>query len=399
MTGCRVYDGRTREPLTERHVQAMWYDRSIRPEGLFTRGGTPVRVVDPGAWNLGPGPDFLGAVLELGPERRRLRGDVEVHLAPTDWCRHGHGTDPAYRRVIAHVTWGCGPEPATLPPGAVSIWLGRFMTANVAFSPDQIDLSAYPFARLPSGKRPCEDRLRDDRELACAVMTAAGRHRLGLKAGRLQQRLATSGETREQVFYEETMTALGYRRNASGFRRIARAVPYAVIRCEPDNAAAALLGAAAFVDWDRAGLRPNNTPETRLAAAAALFVRPGTMALSEASDFSPSGCRSVVDRLAAGRLMGRGRAAAVLANVIVPFAMAEGRVREAPPWLPPEDLSEPVRLTAFRLFGRDHHPPARYATNGLLIQGLIQIHRDYCLQVHPDCTACRLLADEEGGVV
>ena len=42
MTGCRVYDGRTREPLTERHVQAMWYDRSIRPEGLFTRSGTPV---------------------------------------------------------------------------------------------------------------------------------------------------------------------------------------------------------------------------------------------------------------------------------------------------------------------------------------------------------------------
>ena len=89
--------------------------------------------------------------------------------------------------------------------------------------------------------------------------------------------------------------------------------------------------------------------------------------------------------------MGRGRAAAVLANVILPFALAEERVSTIPDWLPPEDLSEPVRLTAFRMFGRDHNPAAFYATNGLLIQGLLQIHRDYCLQVHPDCTDCELI--------
>jgi hypothetical protein len=34
-----------------------------------------------------PGPDFLGAVLRIGPERRRIRGDVEIHLRPSDWRR------------------------------------------------------------------------------------------------------------------------------------------------------------------------------------------------------------------------------------------------------------------------------------------------------------------------
>lgn len=391
MGGWGRYDGARGGPLTERHVQAIWYDRELRPAQLVTRSGESLRVIDPGRWNLAAGPDFRDAVLEIGSERRRLKGDVEVHLSPTDWCRHGHGTDPAYARVVAHVTWGCGPEPATLPSGAVSVWLGRFVTANVGFSLDQIDLSAYPFARLPAEARPCEARLRDDPDLAVEVLAEAGRHRLALKARRFRQLLAAPGALREQVFYQETMAALGYRCNARNFRRIAEAVPLAQVVAEPGNAEAALLAAGAFVPWCRGGLRPPNRPEIRLAAAAALFVRSEVRALVDWGDFSPAGCRAVVETLAGDRLMGRGRAAAVVANVILPLALAERRTESVPDWLPPEDLSEPVRLTAYRLFGRDHHPLARYASNGLLIQGLLQIHRDCCLQVHPDCAACPLV--------
>ena len=90
--------------ICERHVQAIWYDRALRPGRLYAVGrsaasGGEVRVVDPGAWNQGAGPDFLGAVIEVGPERTRLCGDVEVHMAPSDWSAHGHGDDPAYRHV------------------------------------------------------------------------------------------------------------------------------------------------------------------------------------------------------------------------------------------------------------------------------------------------------------
>ena len=104
--------------MTERHVQAIWYDAALRPPRLFTRRGSEVAVVSPGVWNLGPGPDFTGAVLEIGRDRRRVVGDVEIHLCPSDWDLHGHGADPNYRNVVAHVTWGCGPVPASLPAGS-----------------------------------------------------------------------------------------------------------------------------------------------------------------------------------------------------------------------------------------------------------------------------------------
>ena len=100
----------------------------------------------------------------------------------------------------------------------------------------------------------------------------------------------------------------------------------------------------------------------------------------------------MVTTMCGDHFMGRGRAAAILANVVVPFAMAEDRAPNCPDWLPPEDVSAPVRLTAFRLFGRDHNPAALYSSNGLLIQGLLQIHRDYCLQLHPDCRRCDLIS-------
>ena len=378
--------------ITERHVQAIWYDAALRPKNLTTRRGSEVRVISPGEWNLEAGPDFRNAVLVVGKERRRVVGDVEVHLCPSDWDFHRHGVDPNYRNVVAHVTWGCGPVPGSLPPGALSIWLGRFVMADTSFAPEQIDLMAYPYARLPSGVRPCEERIGHDPDLARRVLAEAGRYRLLMKARRMSSRLCAAHGERRQVFYEEVMTALGYKRNQAQFRRVAERVPIRELPADVGVARTMLLTAGGFEEWDRTGYRPLNTPEQRLASAAAVFTETPAMKMSEAADFSSSACRTMVKAMCGEGYMGKGRAAAVLANVIVPFAIAEERVSSLPDWLPPEDISKPVRLTAFRMFGRDHNPAAFYATNGLLIQGLLQIHRDYCLQVHPDCTECELIS-------
>ena len=395
--------------LTERHVQAIWYDASLRPRRLYTRRGFEVKVVTPGEWNLGAGPDFRNAVLEIGSERRRIVGDVEIHLSPGDWDFHGHGADPRYRNVVAHVTWGCGQIPSTLPPQAVSIWIGRFFNGDPSFSPDAIDLTAYPYARLPDGELPCERRIGHDPDVARVILAEAGRHRLRMKSRRLVGRLAESAartgvagadESRRQVFYEEVMTALGYSRNAVQFRRIARRVPISALPDDSESARAVLVAAGSFEDWDRTSGRPNNEPELRLEKAAEIFTRTPIMTLMDADGFSVGECRTMLRGMTPRHCLGRGRAGAILANVVVPWAMAEGRIADAPDWLPPEDVSGPVRLTAFRLFGRDHNPAAFYSRNGLFIQGLLQIHRDRCLRMRPDCSGCSLAvpaADIEGG--
>ena len=376
--------------ITERHVQAIWYDAALRPHHLLTRRGSEVSVISPGEWNQEAGPDFRNAVLEMGRERRRIIGDVEVHICPSDWDFHGHGADPRYRNVIAHVTWRCGPTPSSLPPGTISIWLGKFVQCNPSFSTEQIDLAAYPYAKLPLENRPCEEFIGHNPDAAHRVLAAAGTHRLRMKARRMAGRICAASGNRRQVFYEEIMTALGYKKNMAQFRHVAERIPIEVLPADGEAAKNALLVAGSFEEWDRSGSRPHNTPERRLQSAAQVFTSTPVMSFADVTDFSAVSCRTLVSRMCGNHCMGRGRAGAILANVIAPFAFAEERISSFPDWLPPEDVSEPVRLTAFRLFGRDHNPAAFYSTNGLHIQGLLQIHRDYCLQFHPDCVRCNL---------
>ena len=361
-------------PVSERHVQAIWYDSALRPEILRTACGDDLAVIDPGVWNLEAGPDFRHSVLEVGQDRRRVEGDVEVHLRPSDWRAHGHDGNDAYGNVVAHVTWYRGATPSGLPPGCLSVCIGDFLRGQGSFSPYEIDISAYPYAKLPETPRPCERFFGCDPDFGLEVLCAAGMRRMRIKAQRLRIRLMRSGDP-EQVFYEELFNAFGYAKNSVPFRALAERLP---LRELPSTETAALealncvaeLEVAAKHPWRRANIRPCNSPEIRMADAAAIF----------------TGGKP--------RHIGAGLSAAILANVIVPFALARGSLRKPPRWLPPEGLNSVTRLAAFRLFGRDHNP-ALYSGNGVLLQGLMQIHRDCCLSVHPGCDACRLVQSLE----
>ncbi|HMP76652.1 MAG TPA: DUF2851 family protein [Kiritimatiellia bacterium] len=299
-------------PYTERHLQCVWFDPALRPAALATHDGEPVEVEDPGVWNLEAGPDFLGAALRVGRERRRLRGDVELHIHPHDWCAHQHRADPRYANVRAHVTFFDGAlADGELPPGALQIALRAPLAARPAFAFDTIDVAAYPYAAR-AATPPCQVELRgwtpDAKE---ALLDAAGQERLRRKAVRLAIRIDEAGP--EQTLYEETLAVLGYKHNKLPFRSLAARVPLAELRQrsggDPRAALAILLGVAGLLPaqpaarwddatranwralwdhwfklrehwahrlmepaaWRLAGLRPANQPVRRIAAAAALF--------------------------------------------------------------------------------------------------------------------------------
>ncbi|MBM4152977.1 MAG: DUF2851 family protein, partial [Kiritimatiellaceae bacterium] len=130
-------------PYTERHLQAVWFDDHLRPKNLKTVRGEPVIVENPGRWNLEAGPDFHGATLLIGRERRRIIGDAEVHIFASDWKNHQHGSDPRYAQVRVHITWFSGQlDESLFPPGTIQVALQDVCTVDL----DSVDLSAYPYA-------------------------------------------------------------------------------------------------------------------------------------------------------------------------------------------------------------------------------------------------------------
>lgn len=439
-------------PWSERHIQCAWYDQSFRPDPLFTDEGEPVVIENPGIWNLEAGPDFLGAALRIGPQQRRICGDVELHIRPADWTAHGHASDPAYAAVRIHVTWFSGAPPADLPTGVIRISLRDAVQARAGSSLDDLDTTAYPYAaRQP--QTPCHEVLKNyPPERREQFLASMGEARLRQKALRLNRRAQDIGL--EQALYEEIMTALGYHRNKAPFRLLARVLPYERLReaagQDPFLQYALLTGVAGLLPerkpedpeaaawhsrlwtawwklagiwgehalprqlWNVSGLRPANHPLRRLAAAAQLFSQatPLSEIWIQAAEAGPEAPALLVASLEtledpfwshhlslhtpatpkAVKLIGGTRAQDMVTNIFIPFLAVAGI---AGPFsaglldhLPLGQENRIIKQTAHTLFGMD--VPSTLLRNGLRRQGLLHIFHTCCLDDRSRCVNCNL---------
>ena len=441
-------------PASERQLQCVWADSLWRPAELRSNRNERITVINPGRWNLEAGPDFLDAVLLIGAEQRRVQGDIEIHIRPSDWISHRHSNDPRYNHVIAHVCFYTGKlTPDALPPGAIQISVAESLRENPFFSFDNIDTTAYPHAVIRNAPAPCETILSNwPQHKKAELLESAGEERLRIKTLRMQRSIAA--ESREQCLYESIMTALGYKQNQMQFHQLARKIPVKMLhenaKESPATAYALLLGVAGLLpakevgynaetktfirklwdhwwkhqelwetdtmqqkDWQLSGLRPQNHPVRRLAAAAAIFSqnRPLPEIIISIPRNNPQLWLKSVQNLfkessifeywtyrlsfsgkiskRATVLLGARRIAAIITNVIIPFLAAEQlQIEPLLTQLPVEQDNSLIRQTAFYLFGRDHNP-LLYNT-GLRQQGLLQIFYDFCLNTRNGCPECSL---------
>ncbi|MFQ5826189.1 MAG: DUF2851 family protein, partial [Dehalococcoidia bacterium] len=262
-----------------------------------------------------------------------------------------------------------------------------------------------------------------------------GEERFQDKVARFQAGLAT--EEAGQVLYEGLMEALGYSRNKEAFRELAQRLPLRVLEglvqgkgAERGNLIleALLLGTAGLLPsqrdpsgtrappqggleriwaslgggesmtetrWHFSGVRPGNHPTRRLAAACGLILRfldrglvEGILELVREAR-PPSGHRKLeAGLMVAGKgeaLLGRGRAAEMALNIVLPFSFAfgelsgRGEVAERAMALyrsyPGLGENETTRFMAGQLF--DGESP-QGLSSARRQQGLIQLYRRYC---------------------
>ncbi|WP_372808884.1 DUF2851 family protein [Pontiella sp.] len=400
-------------PYRERHLQCLWADPRNRPAELSTSEGETVTVEHPGDWNLEAGPDFLNAALLIGKERRRVVGDLEIHIHPNGWKQHGHADDPRYENVRFHVVYFQGAE----IPGLIQIPLQDPLSTDPKFSFENIDLTAFPYS-IPTGEFPL---LGMDPDRKTHLLEAAGEERLRLKAERLA--LAMQTKEPEQVLWEELLAALGYKNNKTPFRRLATLLPLARLKARansPDEAYALLLGLSGLLpknpdpkwtpetktfirqvwdfwwkqpeklqepaldkaSWTLAGIRPANHPVRRLMAAAHYAFPPLQLVnrFTLLTQFPANHWQTHIGwktRCAPTALVGQTRANAIVTNILVPFRAATGSTEPNLDKLPVEPSNSIIRQTAFTLFGPDHS--AKVYRSALARQGLIQIFHDYLI--------------------
>lgn len=409
----RVSTQECREPSIEgfagdeQTLQRLWYQQIFEGRSLTLVDGTALEVIEPGRWNHADGPDFQDAIVLVGGEMRR--GNVEVHVRPTDWDEHGHTPNPAYGGVVLHVTWYATPPAKTLPSRIPHLALEK-----VFFSYETAEQALLSHHSSDIGiEHPCLMRYQKDSIALDRLLVAAGQHRLLIKTERFLENL--DAENTAQVFYEGLMRTMGYRRNTEPFKRLAKEFPLKVLEPFPTKTRFAILARMAGLlketqrelwdlwwesgfypplqpyEWDFKGLRPQNHPLRRLAGGMGILHSLHTLletpiadlpvAITKAADF----LREAIGGSSA--LIGAQRAAAVTTNLFVPYRLALGTLSERQlAALPGEDLSMPMRDTWKRLTGKTTNLPK----DGLRQQGLLQIYADFCHNPKVICQTCPL---------
>ena len=88
--------------MKEEFLYYIW-ENHLTYKALQTTEGEAVDVVATGYRNTDSGPDFLEARIQIGD--KLWAGHVEIHVKASDWNRHGHQYDKAYKNVILHVVY------------------------------------------------------------------------------------------------------------------------------------------------------------------------------------------------------------------------------------------------------------------------------------------------------
>ena len=88
--------------MREEFLYYIWENR-LTDKDLKTTEGEAVEMVATGYRNTDSGPDFLEAKIQIGD--KLWAGHVEIHVKSSDWNRHGHQSDKAYKNVILHVVY------------------------------------------------------------------------------------------------------------------------------------------------------------------------------------------------------------------------------------------------------------------------------------------------------
>lgn len=89
--------------MNERLLQFIWQFQYFQKQSLVTSAGDKLQIDKPGVWNHHQGPDFSEAAIRI--ENTRWIGNVEIHIASSDWFKHRHGADNHYCNIILHVVW------------------------------------------------------------------------------------------------------------------------------------------------------------------------------------------------------------------------------------------------------------------------------------------------------
>ncbi len=242
--------------FSEFQLKEIFKNRKFDPP-LKTLGGKSLDIIEVGTLNHDTGPDFKNSLVRIAGIA--IRGDIEFHRHSSDWYSHGHQDDRNYNTVSLHIVGACNDSMDCITESGRKVDVLRltdFLSSDVEEFLKWSATDEYPgsvkcarechklglgekleYLRLLGEKRfahkvgKFEERLKDIiEENRPAVFEAKQKYFKDFAELQIEHRTYTKSELRQeshwdQLLYEGILEGLGYSKNASAFKKLARNMP------------------------------------------------------------------------------------------------------------------------------------------------------------------------------
>jgi hypothetical protein len=402
----------------EEILQSAWKFGFFDRENLKTVDGEKIEVISVGLKNHNSGPDFFAA--RIKSNGYIWAGNVEMHIKASDWYKHGHHKDKAYKNVILHIVAEFDIDKDKYPD---------YNLKTVVLPIDKKLLTKYEELKNNSGFIACQSYVKNVHPFVKSHMIhRLVIERLAKKSEYIITLYQNLGQDWNETFYIVTARYFGTPHNSDNFEMLAKSLPQKILAKHKNNLLqleALLFGVAGFlnnqpvkdsyitklkdewqflskkydlvsksINWRFMRMRPANFPTIRIAQFAKLIHNSSFLFSKILSTENIYSVRPLFELNISGywenhytfgkksikrsKHTGKTFIDVLLINVVVPFLFSYGELNnnesykeKALTWL---DLIDAENNKITREFEKLEFP----IKSALFSQGLLTLKQEYC---------------------
>jgi len=229
--------------MQESFLHYIWQFQYFDKTDLVTTQGEPLQVIRPGIHNTDAGPDFSEAKVRIG--LMSWAGNVEIHIASSEWEAHRHHLDKAYDSVVLHVVW-TDDKPVMLEDGSL------LPTLVLKGKIDTQLMTRYRKLMSTSFVIPCARQFeRIPNIIRLSMIDRVLVERLEEKSASVLELLEYNNNDWDETTYQLLAKNFGFKVNSQPFFQLSKGVPYKYLARhsnDPKQVEAMLFGQAGFLD-------------------------------------------------------------------------------------------------------------------------------------------------------
>ncbi len=209
--------------MTEDFLHYIWKFKLFDFTDLHTQHKEKVRIINAGEHNTHAGPDFFNAKIKIG--KTTWAGNVEIHTKSSEWFKHHHQKDKAYKNVILHVVFENDLNGSDNMP---TIELKNIINSNIHRN--------YLSLIQSSSRIPCQNHIHTiDEFYIKSWLDRLVIERLERKTASILSSLKMNHNNWEETFYQFLARNFGLKINAEPFELLAKSLPVKVLAKHKNN--------------------------------------------------------------------------------------------------------------------------------------------------------------------